>query len=99
MPETDEVRRKATLLAATVRGALSRGVRHYNRAGELLTDAATIVLTLRSEGSFTVDESQAYGVPRLVFSSREEADFLLADPEIAYTVRTGGYIIQFLGAA
>lgn len=47
----------ALLLLASVRAALKNGVRHYNRAGELLETDLEILQTMRDEKSVRLDES------------------------------------------
>jgi hypothetical protein len=43
-------------LIASVERAIGRGVKHYNRKGELLTTTLAVLETLQREGSVDVQE-------------------------------------------
>lgn len=48
----------AYLLAESARGAVARGVRHYDKSGRFLATAEEVLVALRDEGQVTFEEPE-----------------------------------------
>ncbi len=55
---TPEVNAKAIMLVMSIRAALAAGVKHYDKRGNLLPNAESVLRALVRDGSVVLDDSE-----------------------------------------